>query len=289
VLDHIKSGKDYAILQAENPNNERISDAENAKRNREMVSELRKAGYEPVPVEGNTKDVEGQKEHAFFVPDITPEDAVKFGKKYNQAAILTTEGLHDLKTNKVNPANTKSLMLGDEARKQPYFTNVGGQDFSVPVDFSKVVDKGKIKAFHYSNENNLTELDPEKFNANSISPEAKRAKQFPEQAVKQTFLGTDKYQEKPIQGRANKYAAELDPSKYYDLEKDPDGLIQEAGKLAAEKGHYGDAAVSSYLDKLVKDKGYAGHIDQSGVVRSFEKVPVTKVPPKAVSSNAKTE
>src|ERR1700676_5427448 len=56
ALSHIKSGKDYAVLTAENPNNTRMSVEENAKRNRELVSDLKKKGYEATPVEGNTKD-----------------------------------------------------------------------------------------------------------------------------------------------------------------------------------------------------------------------------------------
>ena len=117
ALDHIKSGKDYAVLTAENPNNTRATPEENAKRNRELVADLKAKGYEAVPVEGNTKDVEGNKEHSFFVKGIKPEEAAELGRKHGQAAVLTTEGLHDLKTDTVNPSDNKKLMLGDEARK----------------------------------------------------------------------------------------------------------------------------------------------------------------------------
>ena len=143
TLDHIRSGKDFAVLTAENPNNERSTPEENEKRNRALVKDLRKKGYEPVPVEGNTKDVEGQKEHSYFVPDITPKEAAELGRKHGQAAVLTTEGLHDLKTNTINPSDNKKLMLDDEARKQPYYTKVGDRDFSVPIDFDKTVKPGE--------------------------------------------------------------------------------------------------------------------------------------------------
>ena len=145
TLDHIKSGKDFSVLTAENPNNTRISDAENAARNRKLVSELREKGYKPVPVEGNTKDVEGQKEHSFFVPDISPKDAAEFGRAHGQAAILTNQGLHDLKTDKINPSDNAKVMTGEEARKQPYYSRVGDQDFSVPIDFSKEQPFGKAE------------------------------------------------------------------------------------------------------------------------------------------------
>lgn len=143
TLDHIKAGKDYAVLTAENPNNERATPEENAKRNRALVEDLRKKGYEPVPIEGNTKDVEGQKEHSYFVPDISPKDAAELGRKHGQAAVLTTEGLHDLKEDTVNPSDNKNILTGEEARKQPYYSKVGDTDFSVPIDFNRAAEPGK--------------------------------------------------------------------------------------------------------------------------------------------------
>lgn len=136
-----------------------------------------------------------------------------------------------------------------------------------------------IEASHWSKTPDLTELNPEHFNENGISPEAKRLAQFPEQSAKATFLGTDKYKEREVQGRPHKYTAKLDPSRYYDIEKDSKGLIEKAQQAAEKNGHYGTAAVMSYLDKEVRDAGYAGHIDPSGVIRSFERVPVTKHSP----------
>ena len=133
TLAHIQSGKDYAVLTAENPKNARISDTENAARNAELEKELRAKGYEPVHVEGNNQDVEGQKEHSLFVPNITPEDAAQFGRKYGQQAVLTTEGLHDLEKNTLMPSDNKNILTDDEARRQPYYSTVGGKDFSVPL------------------------------------------------------------------------------------------------------------------------------------------------------------
>jgi hypothetical protein len=133
TLAHIQSGKDYAILTAENPKNARISDTENAIRNAELEKELRAKGYEPVHVEGNNQDVEGQKEHSLFVPNITPEDAAQFGRKYGQQAVLTTEGLHDLEKNTIMRSDNKNILTDDEARRQPYYSTVGGKAFSVPL------------------------------------------------------------------------------------------------------------------------------------------------------------
>ena len=148
VLNHIKSDKPFAVLTAENPQNGRLSDAENKQLNDRMVAELRKDGFHPVEVEGHNQDVEGQKEHSFFVPDMSPEDAARYGRKYKQTAVLTQEGLHDLNRDVVNPSENGKLMTGEEAAKQPYYSTVDGQPFSVPLDFEKEVPKGEDTGFN---------------------------------------------------------------------------------------------------------------------------------------------
>jgi len=133
TLAHIGSGKDYAILTAENPKNTRISDEENVTRNADMEKELRSRGYEPVPVEGHNQDVQGNTEHAMFVPGISPAEAAEVGRKYGQQAVLTTEGLHDVENNTIMKSDNNNVLTGDEARKQPYYSTVGGKPFSVPL------------------------------------------------------------------------------------------------------------------------------------------------------------
>jgi hypothetical protein len=135
VIDHIKSGKDYALLTAENPNNERATPEQNAQKNREMKAELEKMGYKPTPIEGHVKDVEGQKENSFFVPDITPEDAAKVSRKFGQASVMTKQGIHDLAKNTVHPST--GILESPEAEKQDYHSTVAGKPFSVSVDFDK--------------------------------------------------------------------------------------------------------------------------------------------------------
>ena len=135
VLDHLKSGKDYALLTAENPNNERATPEQNAQKNREMKAELEKMGYKPTPIEGHVKDVEGQKENSFFVPDISPEDAAKVSRKFGQASVMTKQGIHDLVKNTVHPSG--EVLEGPEAAKQDYHSTVAGKPFSVSVDFGK--------------------------------------------------------------------------------------------------------------------------------------------------------
>ena len=137
ALEHIKSGKDYAVLTAENPGNKRLSAEENAQRNRALVADLQNRGYEVVPVEGGNKDVEGKTEHSYFVKDIPPKEAAELGRKHGQESVLTTEGLHHLDSDIVDPSDNKNLMTGEDAKKQDYYTKIGDQSFSVPLSSGK--------------------------------------------------------------------------------------------------------------------------------------------------------
>jgi len=136
VFDHIKSGKNYALLTAENPGNERLSDEDNLARNQEFLKELRDKGYKPVPVEGHVKDVPGQHEHSFFIPDISPKDIKALGEKYGQASVMTSKGLYDLKNDTTIPIDDSKIVTGKDAENQDYFSKIGGEAFSIPVDFS---------------------------------------------------------------------------------------------------------------------------------------------------------
>lgn len=163
IVKHVEGGKDFAVLQAENPQNTRISPEENSKRTEQLKQDLIQKGYKPVEVGGNTKDVEGVKEHAFFVPDISAEDAAELGRKYGQQGILTHEGLHDLNTDKVNPLDKeKGLLKGDEARKQQYFTTIAGEDYHFPLDMSKESSHLERVGDRYNRSIGAGEIDNEK-------------------------------------------------------------------------------------------------------------------------------
>lgn len=231
IVNHIESGKDFAILQAENPQNNRISNEENAKLTAQLKQELINKGYKPVEVGGNTKDVEGVKENAFFVPDITPEDAAALGKKYQQQGIVTNKGLRDLNTNKETPLDlSKGLLKGDEARKQQYYTTIGGEDYHFPMkegeaqnsvrDAAETVNKnlGKTKI------NNVkVELDPNREKIADAYSEAKHNPNDPKvkasyDALKKETM--DQWKELEKQGYTLEPSKE-DPYKTYeDMAKD---------------------------------------------------------------------
>lgn len=133
VIEHIKADRPYAAFTAENPNNARLSDAENAQRNQQLLADLKAKGYSPVPIEGVMENVEGQDEHSFFVPNISPEDALALGKKYGQDSVLTNAGLHLLSKNVTVPM--KGLVTGVEALKEPYHSVVNGKPFAAQLDW----------------------------------------------------------------------------------------------------------------------------------------------------------
>lgn len=257
VIEAIKSGEPFAILQAENPQNTRVSEAKNAELTETLRRELISRGYKPVAVGGNTRDVAGVTEHAFFVPGMDTTEALDLGKKYNQQGILTHDGLHDLNSGTTVPIDrTGKILTGDEARKQQYFTTVGSTDFHVPLKAPET-----FEAHHWSSVPNLTETNPEMMGTGVRG--AERARMGEPGFLKRTNFGTEGYKEPAVQGKPYRYVANLDKSKYYDAQNDPEGIwqkgFQEGGATGAEKA--------------VRDAGYHGY-RIGNEVASFEKVAV---------------
>lgn len=143
IVKHITSGRSFAVLQAENPYNNRISDAENLQRTNALKKELTDKGYRFFEVEGHTKDVAGEKEHALFVPDMPQHVAGEFGRKYNQAGVLTRDGIRWLgdnpRTDYIQPSNNAGIVTGEQAQDAQYFTVIRGPNgeavpFTIPLD-----------------------------------------------------------------------------------------------------------------------------------------------------------
>ncbi|MCU1301738.1 MAG: hypothetical protein JWQ87_2022 [Candidatus Sulfotelmatobacter sp.] len=174
IVNHIRSGKNYAIMQSENPHNGRLTPEENAVRTKTLLDDLKKYGYEAVPVEGNTKDVQGQTEHAFFVPHMLPEEAVRFGRKYGQSGVLTREGLHwmndDPSKDYVVPSDNARLIVGNDAASKDYFSVLSPEGERVPVhvplDDSRQLPPGApMKLYHGTKApvSSIEELDATKY------------------------------------------------------------------------------------------------------------------------------
>ena len=119
---------------------------------------------------------------------------------------------------------------------------------------------------HWSNED-LTETNPEKFGTGKAG--AERAREKEPGFLKRTYFADEGYKEPTIQGQKYHYTTQVDPTKFYDIAKDPEGIwqkgLREGGPTEAEKA--------------VHDAGYTGYQHDGGYV-SFEKHAVTKVSPK---------
>lgn len=82
----IKTGQ-YAILSGERVG---LSPAENAKRTKALLADLRSQGFKPIHAEGVYG---GSPERSFIVPGMTEQEALDLGKKYAQESVLTPKGL----------------------------------------------------------------------------------------------------------------------------------------------------------------------------------------------------
>jgi hypothetical protein len=138
-----------------------------------------------------------------------------------------------------------------------------------------------LDAIHYSNEDNLSELDPAKFGSTGNTSETRIQRAFPDHYQPVSFLGDrEAYRssnERQITSKPNRYGSELNKSRYYDIHEDPEGLIDKAATAAAADGNYGNEALNAYLQKAIREQGYSGTVNgRTGVVTSWDKVPVSK-------------
>jgi Protein of unknown function (DUF3293) len=260
VLSHIKSGKDYAVLTAENPDNTRISPEENSKRNRELAKDLREKGYKPVPVEGSNADVEGNKEHSFFVPDITPKDAAELAKKHGQESVLTTEGLHHLKTDMLQRSDNGKLLTGDEATKQDYSTKVGDEAFSVPLS-DKMEYVGKERRSAERPTMNATELEDAMKNRKPVRTpfdDTEGARDTIKKDLEERGLGSAQTKEtepKTENKQGEPLSYEHTQDQHHIITKDTNG--KKIGELVAKDNAPGTVEVMSnqIYDKSLRGKG----------------------------------
>lgn len=260
VLSHIKSDKDYAVLTAENPDNTRISPEENSKRNRELAKDLREKGYKPVPVEGSNADVEGNKEHSFFVPDITPKDAAELAKKHGQESVLTTEGLHHLKTDMLQRSDNGKLLTGDEAAKQDYSTKVGDEAFSVPLS-DKMEYVGKERRSAERPTMNATELEDAMKNRKPVRTpfdDTEGARDTIKKDLEERGLGSAQTKEtepKTENKQGEPLSYEHTQDQHHIITKDANG--KKIGELVAKDNAPGTVEVMSnqIYDKSLRGKG----------------------------------
>ncbi len=78
----------FAILSAHNPGSRRIDDQENAIRQSQLECELLEAGFEPYVGENISADATWPAEETCFVAGITLAEALAFGQRFGQNAIV---------------------------------------------------------------------------------------------------------------------------------------------------------------------------------------------------------
>ncbi len=158
------------------------------------------------------------------------------------------------------PANRdEALKMGVKNDQKAIYDLKEGKE--VPTGGTGEPKGGNITLHHWSDVDGLKETDPDKFGTGKAGAEKARAKE--EGFLPRTYFADAEYKESAIQGQKNHYTAEVDPEKYYDIAKDPDGIWQKALK---------DGGATA-AEKAVHDAGYHGYFHDGGYV-SFEKVPV---------------
>ena len=119
-----------------------------------------------------------------------------------------------------------------------------------------------LELTHYSDVAGLKETNPEMHGTGVRGAERSRMKE--PGYLPRTYFGTEGYREPAVQGKPYSYKAQIDPSKIYDIAKDPEGIWQEGFAKGGATG----------AENAIHDAGYAGY-QHDGVVAAFDRMPVT--------------
>lgn len=135
---------------------------------------------------------------------------------------------------------------------------------------------------HYSNEPDLTELNPDKYGSGASKAgggdEFKRSKSHSE-FVNRSFVGLKDYVKEADILPHYEYTGKVASNQLYDINADPLGLAAKAKEVASTDYSPNDkGAIRTITEKLVKDKGYLGYHDStSGAAALFHSTPVERV------------
>lgn len=237
----------------------------------------------------------GEPETSFVVPNHPRaiEVASKLAKDSNQESILHTDAEGKAKLvysdGKVEelPGTIKEVS-SEVAKGSDGYTHDPATDkyyTNVPDTSSKIVDplesvsklplndEGRVEVAHYSNQPDLSELDPSKHGTGISGAEKRRKLNDPANWENRTYFGVESgatpYAKEEGLG-PHKYVSSFDPGELYDLAKDPDGLLPQAKE--------GLSTNINLYEKLIKDAGYKGFFrddPQIGtVVAAFDKTKV---------------
>lgn len=158
-------------------------------------------------------------------------------------------------------------------------------------------DPTKIDVVHYSNNPDITRLDPQYYGQSKTHdvrgdvvnrPDLNRKNAFPQYWNNETYVGDDSdplFREKGAERfgvRQNTYKGQVSAARIYDLGADPDGILDQSRKeLEAQKfAKFGvrmqssDTEVNAYAINKLKELGYSGRRDINGMIASWERIPV---------------
>lgn len=135
------------IITAENPRAQKFSRKENRARNRELGAELRKLGYGFYQIKGKYGNVE----HPFVVQNITKDDIMRLGSKYEQDSVIyvekTPEGsAAELIGTADNEYDVRSrVILPLAGNVDDFYSIYKGRKFVIPFFSDVFKDKALVK------------------------------------------------------------------------------------------------------------------------------------------------
>ncbi len=147
---------------------------------------------------------------------------------------------------KTVPDRKTALALGQQHGQDAIFDLKNLQEI-------RLADEPTLALEHRSHVPGLTMSDPTKYGTGILGEEAKRSGL--EGFLPRTYLSVGPSQEGAVKALPHGYEAKVLEALSYDLEKDPEGLIQQAQKI----GGIDNMKTRTAFEKLVKDAGYRGY------------------------------
>lgn len=131
--------ENYSIITAENPHSKPAPPGENLRRLRQLHTELRSLGYDPIRATGHYA---GQEEHAFLVPGLQQHHGHQLARKYGQSAWISRwAGGHRMFTSPTQYTQGSRVNI---ARPSPEaFSQVGRKRFTL-AGWSKTASEGLV-------------------------------------------------------------------------------------------------------------------------------------------------
>ncbi len=133
--------KSVGILTAQNPRGQAAGAKFNKEANRELVNFLRSGNYGPIKAKGKF----GGEEDSYIVPNISRDEVVALGRRFDQESVIWADKRQDKNENPYfqfeyidsksgNTESTRSVHVGskDVQDREDFYTQVKGRKFIIP-------------------------------------------------------------------------------------------------------------------------------------------------------------